>query len=61
MSLGVCAVGNHKGLGDDPAVLPYFEIGSVHREKRIVSRNRPVPKLLYILVQILANVGHGRL
>ena len=60
VSLRICAVSNHEGFGDDPAVLPHFEISSVHRKKRIVSLQRSGSKLIYGFVQIFADLRHRR-
>ena len=56
----VSGIGDHKGLGDHPIVLPHFELGCIHRHKRVVFGKSPISKRFYFLVQLFAKAGYRR-
>ena len=48
--------GDHQGFGDDPVILPYFEIGCIYNEKWIVACKGTLLELPDRLVQILTQI-----
>ena len=55
-TLTVCAIGNHKGLGDDPMIFPDLEVCRIHGQERIRSVQRTGPESFYVFVEVLTEV-----
>ncbi len=51
-TLTVCAIGNHKGLGDDPMIFPDLEVCRIHGQERIRSVQRTGPESFYVFVEV---------
>ena len=55
-TLAVCAIDNHKCLGDNPMIFPDLEVCCIYGQKRIRSVQWPGPEYFYVFVEVLAEV-----